>query len=122
MKIYIAAPYPYRDEAIQVKNLLEAEGHTITSRWLIEEDEMCDKDARKDLEDIRAAEALLAINPPEWANRGTGGRHVELGYALALGKIIVLAGARTSMFHFISDVQVLDSHTSDAIIKALAGR
>lgn len=77
MKIYIAAPYPTR---------------------LV---------ARQDLADVDAADTLLAFNPVGWENVGTGGRHVEFGYAVARGKQIVLYGVRSNIFHHLSQVRVI---------------
>ena len=109
MKIYIAAPYPLRDKAQGIKRQLEFCGHTITSRWLTEDQTgMSDRNARGDLEDIAAADLLLALHPEDWHDRGTGGRHVEFGYALALGKQIVLLGRRTNNFHHLQCVRVID--------------
>lgn len=107
MKYYISAPYPCRDDAIEVMHKLEALGHTITSRWLKSPDELADEHARKDLADVAEADVLLALNYAGWENKGTGGRHVELGYAIALGKRIVLVGARSNIFHYLSDVMVV---------------
>lgn len=109
MRIYIAAPYPLRDEAIAAMERLETAGHTITSRWLKSPDELADEHARKDLADVEAADLLLAMNPPNWGNTGTGGRHVEFGYALALGKRIVVIGVRSHIFHYLDYVEILDT-------------
>ena len=107
MKIYIAAPYPIRDLAIEVMTTLEDAGHVITSRWLKSPDELADEHARKDLADVDEADLLLAMNPEGWENSGTGGRHVELGYAIARGKQVVLWGERTNIFHYLSNVRVI---------------
>lgn len=108
MKIYIAAPYPTRDAAIAAMHQLEALGHMITSRWLKAPDELADEHARKDLADVAEADALIALNPAGWEDIGTGGRHVELGYALALDKQIVLVGRRSNIFHYLSHVRVIE--------------
>ena len=108
MKIYIAAPYPIRNEAIGVMLQLQALGHTVTSRWLKAPDELADEHARKDLADIDEADCLLALNPEDWENAGTGGRHIEFGYAIATGKLLVLLGRRSNIFHYLSDVRVID--------------
>ena len=109
MKVYIAAPYPIRDTAIEMMKTLEANGHVVTSRWLKAPDELADEHARKDLDDVRAADVLLAVNSPGWENVGTGGRHVELGYALALRKHIILLGERTNIFHYLSHICICNS-------------
>jgi nucleoside 2-deoxyribosyltransferase len=105
-KVYIAAPYPIRISAIALKEHLERRGVTVTSRWLISDGVESDEFAEEDLEDVRAADVLIAFNPPDWAQLGTGGRHVEFGYALALGKPIVLFGVRSNIFHHLSRVRL----------------
>lgn len=87
---------------------LEAAGHVITSRWLKAPDEMSDAFAREDLADVARADLLLAYHPGGWHDKGTGGRHVEFGYALALGKQVVLLGKRTNIFHHLACVRVID--------------
>lgn len=109
MKIYIAAPYPLRDMAIVMMQVLEQHGHEVTSRWLREPDNFCDKHALKDLDDVAASDVLLALNYSGWEEKGTGGRHVELGYALALGKRVIVYGKRSNIFHHLNVVTVVDT-------------
>lgn len=108
MRIYIAAPYPTREHAITVMRRLEHLGHEVTSRWLKAPDELADDHARKDLDDVAAADVLVALNDVDWENAGTGGRHVEFGYALAMGKMIVLVGRRSNIFHYLHQVRVIE--------------
>lgn len=107
MKIYIAAPYPLRDLAIDIMSELKCMGHSVTSRWLKVPDEMNDEFARQDLADVTEADLLLAFNPRGWEERGTGGRHVEFGYALALDKQVVVFGVKSNIFHHLSNVRVI---------------
>jgi hypothetical protein len=106
--VYIAAPYPYRESAQAVMRQLEDAGFEVTSTWLKSEDKLDDAYARLDLADIERADALVALSPPGWENSGTGGRHVEFGYALARQKPIVLVGARTHIFSYLRDVKVVE--------------
>lgn len=106
MQVYIAAPYPEREAAIQVMQRLEAAGFGVTSTWLKEHDELADKYARLDLDDILRSDAVVALNPTVYQNAGTGGRHVEFGYALALNRPIVLVGERSNIFHYLDDIDV----------------
>ncbi len=39
--------------------------------------------------------------------KGSGGRHVEFGYALAKGKPIVLVGPQRNVFHFHSNIYLV---------------
>jgi hypothetical protein len=107
VKIYIAAPYPIRDLAIELMHHVEGLGHKVTSRWLKSPDELTDEHARKDLEDVDAADLLLFWQPKEWCEKGTGGRHVEFGYALARNKVIILVGYRSNIFHYLDRVLVV---------------
>ena len=113
VKVYIAAPYPEREAAQAVMRDLENQiGFEVTSTWLREMDELADAYARLDLADVGRADVLVALNPSAWTNTGTGGRHVEFGYALALGKRIVLVGERSNIFHYLSDVVVVPNVAS----------
>ncbi len=104
IKVYIAAPYPCRDAAIEMMHVLEANGCRVTSTWLREPDEMADQFARLDLADVARADVLVAYNPEGWEERGTGGRHVEYGYALGLGIPVVLYGEKSNIFHHLDSV------------------
>lgn len=105
---YIAAPFPCREQAIRLMRMLERQGIEVTSSWLKAHDANTDFFARQDLADVARAALLVAVNPRGWEERGTGGRHVEFGYALALGKPILLVGERSNIFHHLSSVKVVD--------------
>lgn len=114
MKFYLCARYSRRDELRSVREELQRLGHTVTSRWLDtnwEEKERQDQVhssaappeyreqyAVADLEDVRAADCLIAFTE-EPRSGGRGGRHVEYGAALALGKRIIVVGHRENLFH-----------------------
>ena len=124
MKIYIAAPYPCQQEAIFLMRYLEASGHVVTSRWLREIDSLDDASARKDLLDVEKADVLLAMNPESWEHTGTGGRHVEFGYALALNKSVILLGKPSNIFHHLALVKVVNNHSEvfQALLDIARGR
>jgi hypothetical protein len=89
----------------------------VTSRWLsvaardshpvLTEDEWREL-AVIDQEDVLAADTLVcfAETPGEGGN---GGRHVELGMALALGKQVIVVGRREHIFHRLPEVTVVES-------------
>lgn len=108
--VYIAAPYSCRDFAIRIMTMLELQSIEVTSRWLKAFDELSHNYAQQDLDDVARADVLVALNLGGWEEKGTGGRHVELGYALALNKKIILVGARSNIFHHLSHIKVLDGH------------
>ena len=108
LRVYITAPFQLRDHAILLMDAYESKGIIVTARWLKRSDANSDASARMDLGDVAAAQTLVALNPPGWENSGTGGRHVELGYALGLGRGIMLLGRRTNIFHYFDHVVQLD--------------
>ena len=101
--MYVAGPYTRREECISVMHWLESQGHHVTSRWLREEMQINHAAAQTDLDDVAAADVLLLLNLEK-----SEGKSVELGYALALGKQIVLVGARTNVFHHLDCVRVVE--------------
>jgi nucleoside 2-deoxyribosyltransferase len=122
LTVYIAAPYPARRYAQAVMRLLELEDIGVTSTWLTQDEDTSDATARLDLADVARADVLVALNEPEYSTMGTGGRHVEFGYALALGKPIVLVGVRTNVFHFLRDLHHCEIDTLVATLRGIAFR
>ncbi|MCC6909694.1 MAG: hypothetical protein IT430_17295 [Phycisphaerales bacterium] len=108
MKLYIASHSQIR--ARELKSLLENRGYVIVARWIT-----CDSkfghgaqaytdDERRDLtvmdeEDVRAADALVLI-AEEPGHYVPGGKHVETGIAIALGRPVVVVGQRENIFHW----------------------
>lgn len=103
MRIYIAAPFQLRDEAIVIMHRLESLRHVVTSRWLRMVMDDNAGSARMDLDDVAASDLVLLLNGPSG-----GGKDVEMGYALALGLPIVLLGRRTNVFHHLPQVRVIE--------------
>lgn len=111
MRVYIAAPYPEIEAARTLLKAVEHAGYLVTSRWLKEGfEDLSAENALKDLEDVSSADVLVAYNPAAYGNSGTGGRHVEFGYAVALGKVLVLVGPMTHIFHFLPQVVQVEDH------------
>lgn len=111
MKIYIAGRFSRQLEFREVAKRLEEMGHEVTSRWLYESvspnHTMGDitpaysaKAARLDLQDIDEAQAVLFYAEDPLVGTPRGGRHVEFGYALALGKFIYVVGPAENIFHY----------------------
>jgi nucleoside 2-deoxyribosyltransferase len=100
VKLYIAAPFEEREYARMIGHVLASPyNHEITSSWLQEDYE---DGGVRDLQDIDACDAFILLNPVQWTNKGTGGRHFETGYAFAQGKPIYVIGERSNIFltHF----------------------
>lgn len=108
MKVYLAASYAHHPIMAEFASKLQELDIEVTSRWIYGYHEMVDDSdaeafnawcATEDLEDVIACNVFVHFNIP--GSLGRGGRHIELGFALALGKKIVLVGARENVFHYL---------------------
>lgn len=118
MKIYIAARFSRRPEANALAQKLKALGCQITSRWVLPDtdhvmptglsaqaaDKERERFALEDFEDVRECHMLISLQE-EPRNNSRGGRHVEFGMALGLGKAMVCIGPRETVFHHLPSVQ-----------------
>lgn len=141
--VYLAARYGRRAETLARKRQLEAKGVPVTSTWLdgpdqrlldgrvlstdleqkVEagtDDEVSAMCAAQDVQDVAASDVLVLIGEAPEAARGRGGRHVEFGIALALGKRIILVGHREHVFHCLPAVEFARTW-EDAVDLVLAG-
>jgi hypothetical protein len=112
VKIFLSSRYSRREELCRYRDELQAMGHTVTSRWLVtswrETDESGGSSAAppeyrqefatKDMVDVECCDCLIAFNE-EPRSGGRGGRHVEYGAALAMGKLLIVVGHRENIFH-----------------------
>lgn len=117
MKIYLAARYSRHPEMRSHAADLTRLGHEVTSRWILGDHELLSRGqsdadpwairwATEDWEDLQAAALVISFTeaPGPIPGRGRGGRHVEFGAALALGKQCVVVGARENVFHHLPHV------------------
>lgn len=128
MKIYIAAAYSRQGEMRALAQYLIDHGHEITARWIdgrhstpppgMEPNsrEHLAWAAAEDVEDVRAADVVVSVTGG--GKRSRGGRHVEYGIALALGKRLIILGYPENVFHHLPQVLVLPD--VDALIDELA--
>lgn len=107
MKIYIAAPWVRRPEAIAIGEQFKAAGFELTSRWfhhVTDGDPMdssgitCDQEsirfqAHEDIADVRRADALVVLNLQK-----SEGKAVETGIAIAAGIPVISVGKRSNIF------------------------
>ncbi len=66
--------------------------------------------AQEDMDDVQAADALIAFTEPR-RGEGAGGRHVELGMALAWGKRLLVVGPREHLFHTLPSIEAYPTWT-----------
>lgn len=110
-KVYLSASFLRQAEMRDVREKLALHGIRVVSSWLDEQnqrpEEVC---AARDLEDIENADELLSFTELSDAGYMTGGRHVELGYALGRGvSRFAIIGPRENVFHHLSFVEQFDS-------------
>jgi nucleoside 2-deoxyribosyltransferase len=116
LKLYIASRYWRRLELSGYAAELNAMGHCVTSRWIRGDHEMKDEKpsheearrfAEEDLHDLFRADMFVAFteSPGEAQGRARGGRHVELGFALAKGKAVIVVGHRENVFCHLPEVR-----------------
>lgn len=115
MKIYLAAPYAARDAVRLRGQELTRIGFTVTASWLDETHEINSDTtgaatglpdaqvavhAATDLRDIDGSDLLVAFTAGALGvDGGSGGRHVETGYAIALGMPVLVVGEPENVFH-----------------------
>lgn len=117
MKIYLAARYIHHPWLRDVAAELTAMGHEVTSRWIQGGHELskegsaaaAEADRRRfameDVEDLRAADCCLSFTEAPRSTNSRGGRHVEFGLALGLGKRVIVVGHRENVFHCLPEVE-----------------
>jgi nucleoside 2-deoxyribosyltransferase len=111
MKVYIAAPWSWKNLAKEWALILDSMGHEITSRWLALPDvepatrDILREQALMDLADIDRSDALFLMTGYTGGNAHTGGRHFETGYAFAKGKRIVVCPSTESVFHYLPGIE-----------------
>lgn len=121
MKFYLAAQYERHPEMREIRTRLRDHGHVVTSRWIDQHNGSAPDAAgtlqlnqspahytvfaNKDLFDLDVADAMIFFSSGN-GSKGRGGRHLELGYALALGKPVYFVGQRENVFHTLPQLQV----------------
>lgn len=135
MRIYLAARYSRRLELCDYRAELESLGHIVTSRWLNGSHQL-DRDGLKigalgeeyvesgsearaaelraffageDMADVHAAELVIAFTEAPRAEASRGGRHVELGLALAWKRPVFIVGPRENVFCWLPEIRHFDS-------------
>jgi len=108
MKIYLASRFRNKEKIRVLKSELNCCGHQALCSWLDENPANTkEENARRDLQEIDEADALLLFT--EDCELVPGGMHVEFGYALAKGKKLFLLGPPVNIFNYLSEVVILKS-------------
>lgn len=110
MKVYYASRF---ERQLEIRELAltmhQKHGIDSTARWVTAEASGSKFEAERrffalmDLQDINEADIVVVFSEQQDFNNGTGGRHVEYGYALARQKTIVLCGSKENVFHHLAD-------------------
>lgn len=138
MVIYLAARYSRRLELCGYREQLRALGHVVQAVWLDGSHQISDtgkpigehdeslvegddgsqtaqaaalrqKFARDDFHDVGRCDLLIAFTEPPRSNTSRGGRHVELGIALGMGKHVWIVGPRENLFCWLECVRQFDT-------------
>lgn len=118
MKVYLCARYSRFLEMQGYALELATLGIDVTSRWILGDHDIRAHGqseaphymplwAQEDYDDLRAADVCLSFTegPGEMPGRSRGGRHVELGIALALNMRCVVVNARENVFHWLPQIE-----------------
>lgn len=113
MKIFLSSRYSRKEELKDIRDYLRSNGYEVCSRWLdtdwseTERDaiysSVCPPEHRReyaqiDVDDVKECDVFISFTEePKSSSRG--GRHVELGVAIALEKKIIVIGPRENLFH-----------------------
>ena len=112
MKLYLAAAFERQLEMSLYKRQLTAFGHEVVSRWhdpaerhrsLADATTIVELErwASEDVTGVKAAEVVASFT-----GHGTrGGRHVELGIAIGLGKQLLIIGPKENVFHYLPGIE-----------------
>jgi nucleoside 2-deoxyribosyltransferase len=120
MILYLAARYSRKDEIREYAKRFENAGHQVSATWFDEPHdgqvtmaEVCvnllQTYAQRDFDEIKQANAIVFYSETDQTMNKRGGRHVEFGYALGLGKRIIVVGPKENIFHYLPVVE----HFSD---------
>lgn len=122
VSIYLASLYSRREEMEEnAIKLMNEYGYEITSRWVFGGEEGFSEEeiAIFDLEDVDAADTIIAFSQPYGTLYKGGGRNVELGWAMAKGKRCIVIGERENVFMWHPLVEQFDTledwHKSEAV-------
>lgn len=146
MQIYLASRYSRREELCGYRIQLAKIGFIVQARWLDGGHQLSDrgiligdngealvesgdgpenaklraKFAQDDWEDVTNADIVINFTEPPRSNASRGGRHVEYGIALGMGKPVYVVGYRENIFHWLPKVAFFE--TFDEVLQVLKGQ
>jgi hypothetical protein len=108
-----------------IAGVLREAGVAVESRWHQRAfvAKTLDASALTNLSDIESSHVFLAFTEQRQAGVCTfvhGGRHVELGYAIATNKECIIVGYRENVFHYLRSVKF--THTAARAVAYLLER
>jgi len=103
--LYLSACFRRQAEMKAIRQEVEAYGYRVVSSWVDEGEASVRNEliADRDWRDIGKATVFVFFSEP--LNCRSGGKHVEMGMAYALGLEVVLVGPRGNVFHFLPGVR-----------------
>ena len=117
-EIYLASRYSRYEEMARYADQLAVLGFNVTSRWIHGSHQISDSGlseqakeserirfAQEDWDDLMRAHTVISFTEQPRSSNSRGGRHVEFGAALALGKRCIVVGPRENVFHCLPEVE-----------------
>ena len=122
-RIYLAARFVRQHEMREHAQELRAAGYLCDPAWLSESHDLPDdvkpddprgaEFAADDIHDLRQSDIVICFTEqPRSAVNGRGGRHVELGLAIAWDKRILIVGFRENVFCWLPQIEFHPSWNS----------
>jgi hypothetical protein len=119
--VYLCSRYSRFPEMQKYADQLRGIGFKVSSRWIEGNHQLQDgvstqaadeegkRFALEDWDDLKRAGIVIAFTEPPRGNNSRGGRHVEYGAALAMGKRCIVIGTRENVFHLLPQVERFDA-------------
>jgi hypothetical protein len=112
MRVYIASHC--RWAGLYAAARFEQLGHEVTARWLHEpfgatgdySEAERQRIARMDADDVARADALVLIAGPD---KYSGGKFIEAGIAIGMGKRVVIIGRRENMLLWLPEIECFNT-------------
>src|SRR5215204_7364290 len=127
IKVYLGGPFDERWKLKEMRDYLSTpiNQFRVTSRWL--DNEFPSNDSPTDEQkyelcawnqfDILQSDITVILDPEEYQAKGTPGRHIEIGYAIAMRLPVILIGQRRSVMHFDPLIRVMTIQKSFLEVK-----